>query len=187
MNKYRTFGWRVLALLVDSLVMLPLVLPLTLLNLEPATWAFWFIGLGVSILSNAYNILMHWRFGQTLGKMAVGVKVVDFAGEGRITLNQAVLRDLPNIAFQVMSSFAIFYLLISRADPQAEAYKLAETYPTYGLFIFTMLNVFVCITNVQNRALHDILAGTVAIRLERIVEMANDRSLAENHEEIRGE
>lgn len=165
MNKYSTFGWRILASFVDGVVMVPVAAPFMLVEFEIASWAYWFSGLGLSVIGNAYNILLHWRYGQTLGKMAVGLRVVDHPTEGPLTFSQAVLRDLPNMAFQVLSSVAIFYLLISGIDPQAEAYKIAETYPTYGLFAFMMVNVFVCITNVQNRAVHDMLASTVVIRL----------------------
>lgn len=165
MNKYHTFGWRIVASLVDGVVFVPLMVPFMMAKFEIATWEYWLSGLGLSIVGSAYNILLHWRYGQTLGKMAVGLKVVDHPAEGPITFSQTVLRDLPNIAFQVLSSVAIFYLLITGIDPQAEAYKIAETYPTYGLFAYMMVNVFVCITNVQNRAVHDMLASTVVIRL----------------------
>lgn len=184
MNKYSTFGWRILASFVDGIVMVPLVAPFMVIEFEVATWAYWFAGLGLSLLGNTYNIFLHWRYGQTLGKMAVGVKVVDHETEESITFSQAVLRDLPNIAFQVLSSVAIFYLLITGIDPQAEAYRIAETYPTYGLFIFTMINVFVCITNIQNRAVHDMLAGTVVIRPEIGEVVANDPPEPDEYDEF---
>ena len=168
MNKYRTFGWRILALLVDSVVFVPLFVPFTLAKFEPTSWGYLASAMGVALLVNSYNILMHWRFGQTLGKMAVKVKVVSFADGGPITLSQAVLRDMPNIAFQLLSSVATFYLLITGVDAQAEAYQLAVTYPNIAATIFFFMNVALCISHPQNRALHDLLGGTVAIRLDAL-------------------
>lgn len=168
MNKYSTIGPRIVALILDSFVLVPVVLPVIILAEETTTWRYWGISIGVSVLSNAYQILMHWRFGQTLGKMAVGVKVVNTADQGPITLNQALMRDIPNIAVQLMASVGLFFLLYTGVHPEAEAFQIVETYPGIALSVFTLFNVLYCIFHLQHRALHDLIGGTVVVRLDAL-------------------
>jgi uncharacterized RDD family membrane protein YckC len=174
-------------LLVDSVVFVPLFLPLNLAEFKPNSWNYLASALGISLVVNSYNVLMHWRFGQTLGKMAVGVRVVNLVDEGQITLSQAVLRDMPNIAFSVLSSFAIFYLLFTGVDAEAEAYNLAITYPNIGATVFFFMNVAVCISHPLHRAIHDLLAGTVTIRPTAVSEEKEEESLPDEYEESRGD
>ena len=106
-HKYNTFWPRVGAAIVDGLVFLPISLfdewvwsisesiPIVLLFI-------WFI-IGRFIFIT-YSVLMHGYFGQTLGKMAAKVKVVDIS-ENKLTMRQAVLRDIVPIILVVISIF----------------------------------------------------------------------------------
>ncbi len=99
MEKYQTFTPRLFALIIDALIFLPLSFLDNLIkeaNLLPAIFALWL--LVSSAAHPLYSILMHGIYGQTLGKMAMKVKVVD-AFEKPITFHHAVLRELPYLSF----------------------------------------------------------------------------------------
>src|SRR4051812_18751315 len=93
-EKYSTFGPRFWTGSVDACVMWPvgfLAAALVALELPPA------IGAAVVILQNIvwlfYTVIMHARHGQTYGKMACKVRVVDFRTEGAISFRQALFRE----------------------------------------------------------------------------------------------
>jgi uncharacterized RDD family membrane protein YckC len=95
MNKYRTVGPRFWAGFIDGLVLLPVVVFDDYLSspkrglLILVSWAivsysaFWL-----------YSVSLHARYGQTLGKRAMHVKVLDVSEERIPSLRQALLRDI---------------------------------------------------------------------------------------------
>jgi uncharacterized RDD family membrane protein YckC len=90
--KYRTFGRRSWACVVDSLVFLPLAVANFFIASGDGVpiWlrSVWYVGGSFSYI--AYRVIMHARYGQTLGKMATGVKVLDISGF-RLSGRQAFL------------------------------------------------------------------------------------------------
>jgi uncharacterized RDD family membrane protein YckC len=67
--------------------------------------------------SAVYWIVPHWRYGQTLGKAAVGVRVVDAAG-GPVSLRAALVRLVGY--WLSWLTFGIGYLIAAlRADKRA--------------------------------------------------------------------
>lgn len=56
----------------------------------PALAGLWVLNV---FLGSIYPVIFHWRWGQTLGKMAVHVKVVTVAG-GPLSLNAAIIREI---------------------------------------------------------------------------------------------
>lgn len=66
----------------------------------------------LSVSSIAYPVLMHWRYGQTLGKMIAGIKVVGKSETKNITLLQAVFRDGFYILTETLLLIVIGYYTI---------------------------------------------------------------------------
>lgn len=103
-TKYKTFWPRFWTGWIDSLVFMPIAvinhfiwksydqLPIVVVTL-------WY--LVHSLSGYAYIILMHGKYGQTLGKMATHVKVLDLS-ENRLTFSQAIKRDIIPLAFTVI-------------------------------------------------------------------------------------
>lgn len=56
----------------------------------PALAGLWVFNV---FLGSIYPVIFHWRWGQTLGKMAVHVKVVTVAG-GPLSLNASIIREI---------------------------------------------------------------------------------------------
>ena len=163
---YRTFWRRLGAAILDALVLTPFWLILEWLS--PADGGVGFLGLWVlsNALGIAYSILLHARYGQTLGKRATGVLVLDVNG-GNLTMRQAVLRDLPNIILSLVWIGLATPAILAGRDPfatdggsmtLAQAIEAAITYGWFALELLTML------TNEKRRSVHDFIAGSVVVR-----------------------
>jgi uncharacterized RDD family membrane protein YckC len=104
-----------------------------------------------------YQVLMHWKYGATVGKMAVGIRVVDAATEGPIRLGQSVIRDIVPIVATILPvpgwylSASLYHGLKAAADSANGLWGLAE--------------IVTALFNPKRRAVHDFLADTVCIRV----------------------
>jgi uncharacterized RDD family membrane protein YckC len=166
MNRYQTLGKRIIALLVDFVVFLPVIAVFVWLpesGVSPATHLA--ISLGGS-LTISYNILLHWRYGQTLGKMTAKVKVVNFDSEGAISFRQAFLRDIFYVVTELLDLLVVLLLIVNGADLSTETILISESYVVYLIYIWLAIDILVCIKSKKNRALHDFIAGTVVVRLD---------------------
>lgn len=153
-DKYQTFGPRFLASIVDGLIFLPLGLvnmAVVRLEVSPAIHYLWVLLMTIAPL--CYTVILHALYGQTLGKMAGKVKVVDL-NENPITFHHAVLRSLPQIFF----SFAMIFF-----SSQFDSNLLTVTIILYS--IWSILDIIVFFVSDKRRALHDFVAGTVVIKM----------------------
>jgi uncharacterized RDD family membrane protein YckC len=170
-ERYSTFGPRFWTGAVDSLVLCPITLipeALLLRNIPK--------GLGASLMLVqslawlVYTVVMHARYGQTVGKMVTKVRVVDFQTEGGISWRQAWLREgIPMILSLGCLGYEVFSLLTGRATPGAIASGELVTTKPYQLMsvlpgLWFLAEVVTMLTNEKRRALHDFIAGTVVIR-----------------------
>jgi len=109
------FGARVLAKLVDALVVLAVVSPLAWMvtRLVPAGFGFpvaiLVVLVGGSLLFGVYTMMAEYRRGQTIGKRLEGIRVVSETG-ARISLGQAIVRQLPMFVqvYWIDVMFALF-------------------------------------------------------------------------------
>ena len=60
-----------------------------------------------------YSVVLHARYGQTLGKMATHVKVLDVSEQRIPTLRQAFIRDIGYIILNTLSLVYLIYLVAS--------------------------------------------------------------------------
>src|SRR5450432_2870235 len=102
-HRYRTFWPRFWAGWIDSLVFIPLSGADWLVQQTtsaPAVLALWFVLYTLSF--DIYSVALHAKYGQTLGKMAMGVKVLSLS-ETKLSLRQALLRDIVPILLSSVS------------------------------------------------------------------------------------
>lgn len=90
-HEYAGFWIRVLAAIIDSFVLLPFAFLYLLVLVGINSLALTLVGL---LLSACYKPFMEFKYGATLGKMAVGVKLISEDGEP-ISLNQTLTRYIP--------------------------------------------------------------------------------------------
>jgi uncharacterized RDD family membrane protein YckC len=172
-EKYSTFGPRFWTGTVDACVMWPLGFLVFLANMASPPTA---IVVTLMVIQQSawliYTIGMHAKYGQTLGKMACRVRVVDFKTERPITLRQAVLREgIPVIASLAVFGYEIYSVIVSGVPLQVDAGgKVVLNGAFWGLTMIPVLwflaEVLTMLTNDKRRALHDVIAGTVVIRVD---------------------
>lgn len=114
-----TFWERAGAKLIDLLAVLCIVGPTSLaaawlLDLDMFVMGAIGVSIGATVLFGGYTALTEWVAGQTLGKRAMGLRVVRESG-ARISLGQAIVRQLP-IWFQVFWLDVLFALFTDRSQ-----------------------------------------------------------------------
>ena len=170
-DRYSTFGPRFWTGAVDSLVLGPITFiteALMLRNIPKGSAVLLMMVQSLAWL--VYTVVMHARYGQTVGKMVTKVRVVDFQTEAGISWRQAWLREgIPMILGLGCLGYEVVSLLTGRASSGAIAsgelvssrpYQLLAVLP--GLWF--LAEVLTMLTNEKRRALHDFIAGTVVIR-----------------------
>lgn len=166
-DKYRTFWQRFFAGVVDGLILRPVGWLFSLVYDRAlgggVTLTVWCLELAVGV---AYSVLLHARYGQTLGKMALDIKVVDVS-EAPIRYHQAVLRDLPMILFTAAMMGAAAPAVWSGAHPHSPAAQTASMmWLGMGSLIWLGIELLTMFTNEKRRAIHDFIAGTVVVKVE---------------------
>ncbi len=168
MNRYQTLERRALALLIDIGVFLPLIL-IEVYFVDESQSAV-IVGLwtvGYSLVYISYWVILHWRYGQTLGKAIAGVKVVD-VGEQAISFKQAILRESFYLVYEAIHVFAALYFLGAGVEAfvEDELNLLMYSFPVAA--VWGIVNALVCFKSKKHRALHDFIAGTVVVRLDML-------------------
>jgi membrane protease YdiL (CAAX protease family)/uncharacterized RDD family membrane protein YckC len=115
--EYATFGRRLGAALLDSLVWIVglAFFPVDFGDNETAAAIF-----GLVILSAWFNYfaICEWRWGQTIGKNMVGIRVLPLEG-GRVTWQAAALRNLLRLVDLPLAMIGVDYLIV-RGSPRRQ-------------------------------------------------------------------
>ncbi len=168
---YEGFWRRFVATVLDGLIVGVPAAALTFYNLMYLK-DFWFYLL-ITVIATAYKPLMEGFYGATLGKMSLGMKVVDYEGE-QINAPQAILRSIFTIA-QVLVTLPVYWFVYQDTSLMAiESYftlslQLAETYPFLNLI--SALNsgilfgevILLLMDQPYWRSLHDRIAKTYVV------------------------
>lgn len=101
-----------------------------------------------SFLVISYFVLFHFFAGQTVGKMIANVKVWNIDETKKLSFLQAILRNLSDICF-VLITF-IFNL---------------EYLPIILILVWTVANLIQVFSNKKLRTIDDLIAKTVVIRI----------------------
>jgi uncharacterized RDD family membrane protein YckC len=166
MDRYSTFGARFVAGMLDGLVFVPIIFLDRFFGSPDQGVAQFLVWSAFAYCSFwLYTVLFHWRTGQTLGKRAVGVKVLDVSETRLPTLQQALLRD---IGYIILNTFALSYLVFLVIRGEYSDLAFAESMPSrvanWAGWLWFMLEVITMLTNRKRRALHDLIARTVVVR-----------------------
>ena len=170
MERYQTFGKRILAVIIDSfLIYTPSAIFyfwMGFTDSETSTEAEVAVNLGSALLGSCYVIFFHWVFGQTIGKMATKLKVVEVTGEGNISFGQAILRDIFFIVDGIIRFGVYGYILFFGLSLANESAAAMEFYLPIVFVVWDVVNAIICFKHPKNRAVHDMIAGTVVVRLD---------------------
>lgn len=167
---FAKFWTRLGAMLIDGLITILIILPVTYFNVMQ--WKIPWIYILSSLATIIYKPFMEYQFSATLGKMAVGIQVVGQQFQ-KVTLKEELRRVsfylVPNIIQQVLTLKVYFSDQLNSIHHYKDYndYIISTNPALYILNIIVIVLLFVdCITffsNNQNRSLHDMYAGTYVI------------------------
>jgi len=180
--RYAGFWPRLGALLVDAIV---IGIPLVSIFFWAAGWgsktALASVTASMTILGAIYYIYFTGRWGQTLGKMAMEIRVTKIDG-ARVTMREGFLRHMVDLVLAILASLGMLVALysISLVDFESKGLfdrikLLQSTEPPWARWNHTAQNLWVwselvvLLLNKKRRALHDFIAGTVVVHVEKRV------------------
>ncbi len=174
---YAGFWDRFCAGFADTFIILPLAFFFVWLEGFDRTLAI-VITIPSSILFSMYHVFFDARYGGTLGKLAVGIRITKPNGY-RIGWPEAWKRSSVDIAFAIVVLVVEVWAL-TQIDPNlyaslgfVERMKLLEEhwpawYSSCEFFsqVWIWSEVVVLLFNKRKRAIHDFIAGTVVVKKE---------------------
>ncbi len=171
---YAGFWKRLTAALIDAGVVMLVVFSLTgLLNPNSAITVLILLVATFSFV--AYSVYFNYRYGGTIGKLCVGIRIT-LPNGSRIGLKNALLRSLVDFIFAVclflcalmsavkigMNGFELFQF-ISNVELLVSEYPSWSQYLSWGEDAWYLSELLVLLLNRYKRAIHDYMAGTVVI------------------------
>ncbi|MBL7702611.1 MAG: RDD family protein [Ferruginibacter sp.] len=161
-TRYNTGGRRFLAAIIDGIVFYPIVF-INNWIFEPGkseslivTWTIF-----ITIISTLYSVLLHYKYGQTVGKMAVRIKVVDVSETRNMTFRQSFFRDCIYILIELL---AVIYI-VSISGTFSDKLESYNNIVSNAQLLWILIELITMFTNSKRRALHDYIARSVVIRV----------------------
>lgn len=159
-DKYRTFGARFVAAIIDSLVLIPISV---ILVFSIDTYGYLYTLLdGVSVY--VYYILMHGYRGQTLGKMVMDIKVVNHHDESDITYRQALMRDIVPLGLTLAIHLIDWRIMSMDIANYTTEWFMVMAFVGSLPLIWAIIEIISMLTNEKSRAIHDFIAKTVVVK-----------------------
>ena len=179
-GRYKTFWKRLFAGIIDGVVFLPLIIIQIIIEENFIdTYSRWiFIGAEFfyTICWILYVMVGHGKYGQTIGKKLMRIKVFDIDEKTLIGYRRAFLRE--SVWFFV-SVAGIIYLIIRTQNISSINEEISEQYDDIvGITSLTWLviELITMLSNYKRRAVHDYIAGSVVIDL-KVAERENLNNL----------
>ena len=176
-EQYRTFWQRSWAGFIDALVLSPVAL---------VNWAVFspshpkWIVLAWGVVSYAsypvYSILMHTRYGKTVGKRVMGVVVLDVSEQRIPTFRQAFLRDIA-IVFSssvLLTNFFRVVVIPGYVENINDKMGWFGDVLSWTTQIWYLLEVVTMLANEKRRAPHDRIAQTVVVQESWATQLPSD-------------
>jgi len=165
--KYKTFWPRFWAGVIDGLVFLPMAFIsdwLFALELNGVV-NFIYYAFIHTLSYYFYTVYMHGKYGQTIGRMLLKIKVTKVDGEP-FTYRRALYRDSVIIGASILVLVIEAGPILSGINPfLATEGSQAFQVLIWIQFAWLMLEFITMLTNNKRRAVHDFIAGSVVTRL----------------------
>jgi uncharacterized RDD family membrane protein YckC len=165
LHKYQTFWHRLFAGILDGLVFIPLGIVAACLPEDGEMKIQIAVDMLFTILWTLYVVIGHGKYGQTLGKKAMKIKVFDISEHGLIGYKRAFLRE--SISFFISIGVSIYFIATVGHLTKKELLE-SGSYENFGWYvssIWFLVEIITTLTNKKYRAVHDFIAGSVVIRL----------------------
>lgn len=166
--EYIGFWPRLAAALIDTLVLAPIFAFsfYNIFNLKSLVLMY-----GLTLLSVLYKPLLEWKRGATIGKSAIGIKVVDYNLE-KMNLDQSMTRYIPWLINSIFSLFSSTYLFMSPKFNQMDGFiemgEITNTSPIQtASSIYSVIFLIIVgrlIFDSKGQGFHDLFAKTYCIK-----------------------
>jgi len=163
--------------MIDTIVLVPII-GVSFWSVTASRTTALLLELPLAFAFALYNIYFVGRWGQTIGKMALKIRVVRLDG-GDAGFRRAFYRHVVDLAFSVAQSALTIYTLLSVTDHEYsmlvfdERLALVENKTgewtnvvNWLSFAWVGSELVVLLLNEKRRALHDYIAGTVVIHMK---------------------
>jgi uncharacterized RDD family membrane protein YckC len=172
---YASWWRRFVAFMIDGMLFTPLgMLQYKTWQTSPQLAALMVIP--TSIIPMAYFVVCHGVWGRTIGKLAVGTRVLAIDGSC-ISWRQAVLRSAVDILLLIPATYAYFHGYsslppgnYSSLTPRQKYELLNSLWPEWYSALhkvqmgWVWSEFLVVLVNEKRRALHDFIAGTIVVQ-----------------------
>jgi len=176
--KYAGFWVRVSASFIDFIIIAPIIL-LVFMSAGTSNILAILIPVPVTFFYSFYFVYFNKRYGATIGKKLMKIKIVKLDGK-KIGWKEAILRNSVEIILDIIATVGII-IGLSNFNSQEfyslgyfdRLYSLIELPPNWEQSINRFNDVWVIsefatlLTNPKRRALHDFLAGTIVIHVNK--------------------
>jgi uncharacterized RDD family membrane protein YckC len=172
--RYAGFWPRLAAIIVDLVVLAPLI-AVGFWAVSTSRTVALLVEIPLGILFAFYNIYFVGRWGQTVGKMALKIKVVGLDGSDAGYV-RGFYRHSVDLAFSIVSTTLTMLALASISPVEYDGLPfegkmelLAERTPSWGSVVdwlsfgWVVSELVVLLLNERRRAIHDFIAGTVVV------------------------
>jgi uncharacterized RDD family membrane protein YckC len=166
--RYDTFAKRLLAGIVDGIIFMPLSILVKELDHSDNTNTFISVAFIYVVCRLLYTVIGHGKYGQTIGKRVMNIKVFDLQEQHVIGYKKAFARDSVWFLAEITG---LVYLMVAGyevvpGDKITDNYFTSFVRITIGSwFLLELISMFF---NDKRRAIHDYLAGSVVIDLNEM-------------------
>ena len=166
--EYAGIGHRLGAGLIDGLVMIPIFVLSYFNQFNIKSLVLLYV---LTLISVLYKPLLEFKYGATLGKMALGITVVNLEMK-RITLDQSFLRYMPwaiSVIIQLMLGTILYQSpSFASADTYLDIQTITQDSPLNMVSLVYSIIFFIAILwlvfDKKNQGLHDKIAKTYCIK-----------------------
>lgn len=163
-EKYRTGLKRLWAAIVDGIVFMPLLLVEQWIYKTTSDISLLFAwATFVAFAPLVYSVVLHYKYGQTIGKWVATVKVLDISETRTLTFRQAIFRDSFYLLVAIIG-LVYYAVLLTQTDDQQAVLADYSSFSDNPEFWWTLIELITMLTNSKRRAVHDFIAKSVVIR-----------------------
>jgi uncharacterized RDD family membrane protein YckC len=154
--------------IIDGLVFLPLPIILGIFIDTSDKWMFLGGELFYNVCWMVYYVVGHGKYGQTLGKKMMGIKVFNLDERTVIGYKKAFLRES---VWLLVTLTGIIILLIKTQNDPSNAEDNFNSYDNLVMIASSswfLLELITMLSNTKRRAIHDYIAGSVVVDLKEL-------------------
>jgi len=169
LSKYNTFGKRFAAAIVDGIIFMPFGYLLNYLT-SFDTISFGIISALINTLAwTAYYVIGHGKYGQTLGKRLLEVKVLAIDEKKTIGYKKAFIRESVWF-FTEIATIGYFAFNFFSDSFKSSFYGIDNVsfFLSLTSLLWLIAELITMLFNDKRRAVHDLMAGSVVINLSEL-------------------